>query len=47
MMGSMYNKIRSPSEVKALSFKEMKYWVTWNEAIDKGNTDAFNNAAES
>jgi len=41
MMGSMYNKCRNPSEVKTMSFKEMKYWVKWNDAIDKGLDDAW------
>ncbi len=43
-MGSLYNKTRDPNQVKSMGFKEMRYWVTWNEAIDKGLKEAMESA---
>ena len=37
----MYNKIRDPAQVKAMGFRELKYWVLWNEAIDDGLEQAY------
>lgn len=40
MMGSLYNKIRDPNQIKQMPMSEMRYWFEWNKAIDKGMKEA-------
>ena len=43
-MGSLYNRIRDPNQIKSMRYAEMRYWVEWNKAIDRGHEEAMREA---
>lgn len=44
MIGKLYAHKVAPSEIKSMSFDEIKYWHKWNLAIDRGYEKAIEDA---
>jgi hypothetical protein len=36
MVGKLYDHKVSPSEIKKMTFSELRYWANWNKLIDEG-----------
>ena len=37
-MGNLFYRGVSPAEIKAMKFKELRYWSDWHEVIEKAKS---------
>lgn len=42
MMGNLFSRGQSISDIYALSYEELKYWNGWHELMAQAEKDAFN-----